>query len=91
MKYPQVYIGKIEPYDGSSPSAIGKRQVEGGIMLTSLGLEGMSKLKSAFTAARIARYVTTHGSIMLTGRSSFLNRPTSSRHRPTAKISRPSA
>jgi MOSC domain-containing protein YiiM len=40
MKYPQVYIGNIESYSGSSPSAIGKRQVQGGVMLTSLGLEG---------------------------------------------------
>ena len=48
MKYPQVYIGKIEPYSGSSPSAIGKRQVQGGIMLTSLGLEGDEQAETRF-------------------------------------------
>ncbi|AJJ20439.1 6-N-hydroxylaminopurine resistance protein [Yersinia intermedia] len=48
MKYPQIYIGKIEPYNGSSPSAIGKRQVQGGIMLTALGLEGDEQAETRF-------------------------------------------
>ncbi|WP_145571760.1 6-hydroxyaminopurine reductase [Yersinia bercovieri] len=48
MKHPQVYIGKIEPYHGSSPSAIGKRQVVGGIMLTPLGLEGDEQAEKCF-------------------------------------------
>ncbi len=40
MHYPEVYIGKITPYAGHSPSAIEKRAVNGELMLTSLGLEG---------------------------------------------------
>ncbi|AJJ09151.1 protein yiiM [Yersinia rohdei] len=48
MNNPQVYIGKIEPYSGSSPSAIGKRQVQGGIMLTPLGLEGDEQAETRF-------------------------------------------
>jgi MOSC domain-containing protein YiiM len=48
MKYPQVYIGKIEHYNGGSPSAIGKRQVQGGIMLTPLGLEGDEQAETRF-------------------------------------------
>ncbi|MEY4476306.1 MAG: protein yiiM [Pseudomonadota bacterium] len=48
MKYPQVYIGKIERYNGGSPSAIGKRQVQGGIMLTPLGLEGDEQAETRF-------------------------------------------
>ncbi|MCW6564380.1 6-hydroxyaminopurine reductase [Yersinia ruckeri] len=40
MDYPQVYIGNIESYSGSTPSAIGKRQIDGSLMLTPLGLAG---------------------------------------------------
>ena len=41
MRYPvEVFIGKIQDYVGSLPSAIGKIQVDGELMLTELGLEG---------------------------------------------------
>lgn len=41
MRYPvDVFSGKIQDYVGSRPSAIGKIQVDGELMLTELGLEG---------------------------------------------------
>lgn len=40
MHHPEIYIGKIAPYIGQSPSAIEKRAVSGELMLTSLGFEG---------------------------------------------------
>ncbi|WP_435928523.1 6-hydroxyaminopurine reductase [Dryocola sp. BD613] len=41
MHYPlQVYIGKIRPYEGSRPSAIGKYLVDGELRLNEHGLEG---------------------------------------------------
>ncbi|MTH46991.1 6-hydroxyaminopurine reductase [Intestinirhabdus alba] len=41
MQYPvAVFRGKVVDYAGSRPSAIAKRQVEGELMLTGLGLEG---------------------------------------------------
>lgn len=41
MHYPlQVYIGKTRQYEGSRPSAIGKRLVDGELKLNELGLEG---------------------------------------------------
>lgn len=41
MRYPvDVFSGKIQDYPGSRPSAIGKIQVDGELMLTELGLEG---------------------------------------------------
>lgn len=41
MRYPvDVFSGKIQDYAGSRPSAIGKIQVDGELMLTELGLEG---------------------------------------------------
>ena len=41
MRYPvAVFSGKIQDYAGSRPSAIGKIQVDGELMLTELGLEG---------------------------------------------------
>lgn len=40
MHYPTIYVGTIVPYEGSKPSAIGKRQITGGVMLHRLGLEG---------------------------------------------------
>lgn len=40
MHHPEVYIGKITPYVGHSPSAIEKRAVNGELVLTSLGFEG---------------------------------------------------
>lgn len=39
MHYPDVYIGTIEHYPDFSPSAIAKRQVDGAVALTPLGLE----------------------------------------------------
>ncbi|CAM3503966.1 MULTISPECIES: 6-hydroxyaminopurine reductase [Yersinia] len=48
MVYPQVYIGNIEPYPGSSPSAIGKRQTDGSLMLKPLGLEGDEQAETRF-------------------------------------------
>lgn len=35
-----IYAGKIRSYPDARPSAIAKRQIDGGIMLTALGLEG---------------------------------------------------
>lgn len=41
MRYPvNVFIGQIRDYKGSRPSAIGKRQVDGALRLTPLGLDG---------------------------------------------------
>lgn len=40
MHHSEIYIGKIAPYIGHSPSAIEKRAVSGELMLTSLGFEG---------------------------------------------------
>ncbi|TBM23939.1 6-hydroxyaminopurine reductase [Hafnia paralvei] len=40
MHYPTIYVGTIVPYEGSKPSAIGKRQITGGVMLHRLGLDG---------------------------------------------------
>ncbi|AKJ43609.1 6-hydroxyaminopurine reductase [Pragia fontium] len=40
MHYPNVYLGKIEPYEGHSPSAINKRAANGELTLTALGFEG---------------------------------------------------
>lgn len=41
MRYPvAVFSGKIQDYAGSRPSAIGKIQVDGELMLTELGTEG---------------------------------------------------
>lgn len=41
MRYPvAVFSGKIQDYTGSRPSAIGKIQVDGELMLTERGLEG---------------------------------------------------
>lgn len=67
MKYPQIYIGKIEPYNGSSPSAIGKRQVQGGIMLTALGLEGDEQAETLSTAGQTAPYAIIHENTTPTG------------------------
>ena len=41
MHYPvNVFVGKVRDYDGSRPSAIGKIQVDGELILGELGLEG---------------------------------------------------
>ncbi len=41
MHYPvNVFIGKIRDYAGSRPSAIGKIQVDGELLLGERGLEG---------------------------------------------------
>ncbi|TPG57074.1 6-hydroxyaminopurine reductase [Ewingella americana] len=48
MHYPDVYIGAIKSYEGSAPSAIGKRQVNGSLLLTSLGLEGDEQAETAY-------------------------------------------
>jgi len=41
MHYPvDVFTGRIEEYEGSRPSAIAKRQVDGELALTERGLEG---------------------------------------------------
>ena len=41
MKFPvEVFIGRVQKYEGTRPSAIAKREVEGEVMLTGLGLEG---------------------------------------------------
>ena len=48
MHYPDVYIGAIEQYPGYSPSAIAKRQVNGGMPLTSLGLEGDQQAETSY-------------------------------------------
>jgi len=41
MRYPaNVFTGQIRDYEGSRPSAIGKRQVDGALRLTPLGLDG---------------------------------------------------
>lgn len=48
MHYPEVYIGTIEPYEGSTPSAIAKRTVNGSLMLTPLGLEGDQQAETLF-------------------------------------------
>lgn len=40
MNSPNVFIGKIIPYDGHAPSAIAKLAVDGELTLTSLGFEG---------------------------------------------------
>lgn len=44
MRYPlQVYVGKVQDFPGSRPSAIEKFQVDGELMLTSGGLDGDSQ------------------------------------------------
>lgn len=40
MYYPHIYLGKILPYEGSSPSAIAKCAVKQQVILNALGLEG---------------------------------------------------
>ena len=41
MRYPaNVFTGQVRDYEGSRPSAIGKRQVDGALRLTPLGLDG---------------------------------------------------
>lgn len=41
MRHPvNVYTGTVKDYEGSRPSAIGKRQVDGELRLTDRGLEG---------------------------------------------------
>lgn len=89
MHHPDVYIGSIQPYEGGRPSAIAKRQVDGAIRLTPLGLEGDEQAEKATTAGRTARCVTTRASIMPTGASSFRRRPSSFAPRPSARISPP--
>ena len=48
MHYPDVYIGTIKSYADTQPSAIGKRQVDGILQLTPLGLEGDEQAESAY-------------------------------------------
>lgn len=79
MHHPDVYIGSIQPYEGGRPSAIAKRQVDGAIRLTPLGLEGDEQAEKATTAGRTARCATTRASIMPTGASSFRRRPSNLR------------
>lgn len=43
----QVYAGKIRDYSGSRPSAIAKRQQEGQLLLTTLGLENDQQAEKA--------------------------------------------
>lgn len=48
MHHPDVYIGSIQPYEGGRPSAIAKRQVDGAIRLTPLGLEGDEQAEKSY-------------------------------------------
>lgn len=48
MHYPDVYIGAVENYPDYSPSAIAKRQVNGGMPLTPLGLEGDQQAEKSY-------------------------------------------
>ncbi len=48
MHHPDVYIGNIQPYEGGRPSAIAKRQVDGAIRLTPLGLEGDEQAEKSY-------------------------------------------
>ncbi|CAM3680722.1 6-hydroxyaminopurine reductase [Rahnella bruchi] len=48
MHYPDVYIGAIEQYPDFSPSAIAKRQVDGGVLLTPSGLEGDQQAEKSY-------------------------------------------
>ncbi|BFO07529.1 hypothetical protein GGER_00390 [Serratia rubidaea] len=91
MPNPDVYIGHIQTYPGGRPSAIAKRQVDGALPLTPLGLEGDQQAEKATTAAPIARCAITRLNIMTTGGSSFRRRPSCSARRHSAKTFQPAA
>lgn len=71
MHYPTIYTGTIIPYEGSKPSAIGKRQVSGGVMLNRLGLEGDEQAEKKSMAAPIGRCVSIRVSIISFGNGSI--------------------
>ncbi|MHC5177012.1 6-hydroxyaminopurine reductase [Serratia rhizosphaerae] len=48
MTNPAVYIGHIQTYPGGHPSAIAKRQVDGALPLTPLGLEGDQQAEKSY-------------------------------------------
>lgn len=48
MHHPEVYLGQIQPYAGGRPSAIAKRQVDGAIKLTALGLAGDEQAEKSY-------------------------------------------
>ncbi|MGL5388735.1 MAG: 6-hydroxyaminopurine reductase [Enterobacterales bacterium] len=48
MHHPDVYLGSIRPYEGSRPSAIEKRLVEGALNLTPLGLAGDEQAEKSY-------------------------------------------
>ncbi|MCA4824373.1 MAG: 6-N-hydroxylaminopurine resistance protein [Serratia rubidaea] len=48
MTNPAVYIGHIQTYPGGRPSAIAKRQVDGALPLTPLGLEGDQQAEKSY-------------------------------------------
>ncbi|AVJ15686.1 MOSC domain-containing protein [Serratia sp. MYb239] len=48
MTNPAVYIGHIQTYPGEHPSAIAKRQVDGALPLTPLGLEGDQQAEKSY-------------------------------------------
>jgi MOSC domain-containing protein YiiM len=48
MHHPELYLGSIQPYAGSRPSAIAKRLVEGAVNLTLQGLEGDEQAEKSY-------------------------------------------
>lgn len=48
MHYPQIYVGNIKEYEGGTISAIKKRQIDGSLMLTSLGFDGDEQAERLF-------------------------------------------
>ncbi|TQI78103.1 MOSC domain-containing protein YiiM [Serratia fonticola] len=48
MHHPELYLGSIQPYAGSRPSAIAKRLVEGAVNLTQQGLEGDEQAEKSY-------------------------------------------
>lgn len=82
MRYSvDVFTGKIQDYAGSRPSAIAKVQVDGGLMLTDLGLVGDEQAEKKFTVGPIARCATIRVNTISTGdkrlgsRLSYLSPP----------------
>ena len=90
MHYPvNVFVGKVRDYDGSRPSAIGKVQVDGELILGDLGLEGDEQAGRKFTADRTARCATIPENTTPIGRLNFRSRRIFSAPRRLARISRP--
>jgi hypothetical protein len=87
MHYPTIYVGTIVPYEGSKPSAIGKRQITGGVMLHRLGLDGDEQAEKKVHGGPIARCATIRANIIISGVSSIHNRQSSFAPLPWGKTS----